>query len=589
MILQALHDYYLRRMADPDPSRRLPEFGFADKEIPFILEITTDGTLVGVMDTRVVDGRRKVGGRYLVPQGVKKTSGVRANLLWDTAAYVLGAGGSDRLMEQTSAFRARVDALAQLAGNDIGLAAVQKFVDGDPLTAARSDPLFPEIEATNPVLSFRLVDDVELVCQRPAVVSAASCLVESETDRTAPMAQCLLTGVTCAPETLHPSIKGVWGAQSSGANIVSFNLDSFRSFRKDQGANAPMSARAAFAYTTALNTLLGRGSRQRLQVGDASAVFWAQSPLDADMELLLPAAFAETDDPDARTEQIRALFESINTGGFDGARGERAFYVLGLSPNAARISIRFWEAKSLNEIAHRIRQWFDDVSMARGPNDPEYPSLFRLLAGVSTQGKADNIPPNLGGDVMRSILSGEPFPTTWLNAAIQRSRAEQQVTYLRAAAIKACLNRAQRRASSALFQTSVPSCEEFTPMLDLNQTNTAYRLGRLFATLEKIQEEASPGLNATIRERYFGAASSTPVAVFSTLLRLKNHHLAKLERYGRATFFEKLIGEISSTVQEFPNHLPLPDQGRFALGYYHQRQSFFTKPESDEPDQEIER
>jgi CRISPR-associated protein Csd1 len=589
MILQALCSYYERRMADPDPARRLPEFGFEDKEIPFILEINKDGTLVAVADTRVLDGKRKVGARYLVPRGEKKTSGIAANLLWDTAAYVLGIGDSGRVIAQAAAFRARVEALAQICHNDAGLAAVQKFICGDPPRAASADPLFSEIVGTNPVLSFRLVDDVELVCQRPIVAAAALRLFESEKDPNATTSACLVTGDSCVPQSLHTSIKGVWGTQSSGGNIVSFNLDSFRSFGKDQGANAPMSERVSFAYTTALNSLLTRGSRQRLQVGDASAVFWAQSPLDADLESLLPSVFAETDDPDARTDQIRALFESIKTGGFDGARSERAFYVLGLSPNAGRISIRFWESKPLNEIAHRIRQWFDDLSMVRGPSDPEYPSLFRLLTAVSTQGKADNIPPNLGGDIMRSILSGEPFPVTWLNAAIQRSRAEQQVTYLRAAAIKACLNRAQHRAASAPFQTSVANREVFTPMLDLKQTNTAYRLGRLFATLEKIQEEASPGLNATIRERYFGAASSTPVAVFSTLIRLKNHHLAKLDRFGRVTFFEKLIGEISSTVQEFPNHLSLPDQGRFALGYYHQRQSFFVKSEPDESDQEIER
>jgi CRISPR-associated protein Csd1 len=287
--------------------------------------------------------------------------------------------------------------------------------------------------------------------------------------------------------------------------------------------------------------------------------------------------FADTaDNPDAHTTQVRALFESIHNGRFDGTAGQRKFFVLGLAPNAARIAIRFWHAESLRDVALRVRQWFEELSIAHGPKDPEYPTLFRLLTAVAVQNKADNVPPNLGGEVMRSILSGGPFPSNWLNAAVMRCRAEREVPYLRAAAIKACLNRSIR------FQQ--PTSEEvYTVMLDAQNPNAAYRLGRLFATLEKIQEEASPGLNATIRDRYYGAASSTPVAVFTTLLRLKNHHLAKLTNRGRATNFEKLVGVIMDGIADFPMHLTLPDQGRFALGYYHQRQVFFTKNETDAP------
>jgi CRISPR-associated protein Csd1 len=191
------------------------------------------------------------------------------------------------------------------------------------------------------------------------------------------------------------------------------------------------------------------------------------------------------------------------------------------------------------------------------------------------QGKADNIPPNLGGDVMRAILEGLPYPAPLLNLAVQRCRAEQKPTYARAAAIKASLNRLIRRANPT---ASSPE-KEFQTMLDPTNANPAYRLGRLFATLEKIQEEASPGLNATIRDRYYGAASSTPVAVFTTLLRLKNHHLGQLPK-GRSVQMEKLIGEIMGGLDDFPRILTLSDQGRFALGYYHQRQAFFTKTDT---------
>ena len=383
---------------------------------------------------------------------------------------------------------------------------------------------------------------------------------------------CLFTGDTLPVERLHTAIKGVWGAQTSGANIVSFNLDAFNSYGKSQGANAPVSQAAAFAYTTALNALLVRDSDQRVQIGDASTVFWAQKP-DA-LEHELAALLGGGDNPDAHTQQVKALFDSVHSGGFTGARGDNAFYVLGLAPNAARISVRFWHAAPLHVIAERIAAWLDDLSLVRGPNDPEFPSLFRLLTAVALQGKADNIPPSLGGDLIRSIFTGAPYPSTWLNAAVQRCRAEQQVTYMRAAAIKAYLNRSHT--------TSDSQPREIQPMLDIESPSTAYRLGRLFATLEKIQEEASPGLNATIRERYYGAASSTPVAVFTTLMRLKNHHLAKIQSKGRAVNFEKLLAEIMSGISDFPVHMNLPDQGRFAIGYYHQRQDFFTKRESAE-------
>jgi CRISPR-associated protein Csd1 len=211
--------------------------------------------------------------------------------------------------------------------------------------------------------------------------------------------------------------------------------------------------------------------------------------------------------------------------------------------------------------------------MERGPHDPEYPSLFRLLTAVAVQGKADNIPPRLGGDVMRSIFAGTAFPAVWLNAAVQRCCAEQRVTYLRAATIKACINRSKHSGNTNRHESE----SEMTKMLDTTNSSAGYRLGRLFAVLEKVQEEASPGLNATIRERYYGAASSSPVSVFTTLLRLKNHHLAKLDNRGRAVNLEKLIGEIVDGIGDFPAHLPLADQGRFALGYYHQRQAFFTR------------
>jgi len=578
MILQALNHYYQRKLDNPNPAARLPAFGLEQKEIPFLLEITADGTLVQVRDTREAAGKKLVGRSFRVPQGVKKTSGVAANLLWDTLEYVLGVstrGKPERVTEQHAAFRARIEALPASAHDDRGVQAVRRFLSSPDHNRLEADPLWLQMLETNPVVSFVLHGDVDLVCQRPAVVTVALNMSGDDAGR---QAMCLVTGDAAPVERLHAAIKGVWGAQTSGANIVSFNARAFESYGKTerQGENAPVSKAAAFAYTTALNHLLRKESPQRIQVGDASTVFWAER--EDELESRLADIFGEPprDDPDRGAEAVRALYRAMESGKLGGGLEEaNRFHMLGLAPNAARISVRFYHCLPLADLAARILAHFEDLKIARGRNDAEYPSLFRLLTAVSAQGKADNIPPNLGGAVVNAVLAGPdvPYPSLWLNAAVIRCRAEQTVTYLRAAAIKACLNRSIRR------QTIDSNEKEFSPMLDLANNNTAYRLGRLFSALEKIQEEASPGLNATIRDRYYGAASSTPVAVFTTLLRLKNAHLKKLHA-GRVVWFERLLAEVLGAVADFPAHLPLQEQGRFALGYYHQRQAFFTKNDS---------
>jgi CRISPR-associated protein Csd1 len=588
MILQALNDYY-RRKAEAHSGALAPE-GWIDRAVDFIVDITPDGTALAPVCLQAIEGKkRRPGPSRRLPNIGKQSlkhnnSGSDANLLWDNAAFALGLG--DKAERKLTSF---IETIERWIGNvqDEALVALLVFLrrlrDEDGLREhIRGTWPDAEVLATGqPVVAFRYSrDEVDLIFHRPAIRNAYETAFSGQTN--GPRGVCLITGdEDVALQLSHLVIKGVWNTQSAGASIVSFNERAFESYGKTerQGENAPVSQSAAGAYTKALNHLLAKGSRQRMQVGDASTVFWAQKSEDADVEDVFAELFAGVDDPDARAQQIHALFESIHSGRFDGARGDNHFFVLGLAPNAARISVRFWHAAPLHEIAERIRAWFNDLEIARGPNDPEYPSLFRLLTAIAVQGKADNIPPNLGGDVMRSILAGTAFPATWLNAAVQRCRAEQRVIYLRAAAIKSCLNRQSRRQSTE---------KEFLPMLDPSNTNVAYRLGRLFAALEKIQEEANPGINATIRDRYYGAASSTPVSVFTTLLRLKNHHIAKLDNRGRAINFEKLIGEIVGSISDFPAHLALPDQGRFALGYYQQRQAFFSRPESTDDKQEAQ-
>ena len=584
MILQALNDYYRRKCDDPDPAQRLPVFGLEQKEIPFVLEITTEGALVQLIDTRTLnEKKKKVTQIFRVPQGVKKTSGVAANLLWDTLEYVLGVDTKSnpiRVAEQHKLFKARIEALPQSARDDAGIQAIFKFFETFNLPQLEAQASWVQAFEANAVMSFQLHGDLDLVCQRPAVIRA---VLNVATDAEARLSMCLVTGEDAPIQRLHTSIKGVWGAQSAGANIVSFNARAFESYGKTerQGENAPVSQAAAFAYTTALNHLLRKGSEQRIQVGDASTVFW--SDRDSEFESIGADIFGDPpkDDPDRSVRAVHSLFNAIQSGKHGGGDDNNRFHVLGLAPNAARISIRFYHCLPLAELGERISQHFIDLEMVRGPYDPQYPSLRRLLQSVclatsgQPHGDIERVPPNLGGAIVDAIFAGPnvPYPSLWLNAAVGRCRAEQDVNYYRAAAIKACLNRQIRR--SAVTSTNQPE-KELSSMLDLTNISPAYRMGRLFAALEKIQEEASPGLNATIRDRYYGAASSTPVVVFTTLLRLKNAHLKKLS-VGRGLWFEKLISDILNPVDDFPKNLSLPDQGRFALGYYHQRQNFFTK------------
>ena len=594
MILQALNEYYRRKCDDSDPAQRLPAFGLEQKEIPFLLEITTQGELVQLLDTRILnEKKKKVAQLFRVPQGEKKTAGVIANLLWDTLEYVLGVdtkGKPERVVQQHALFVARIEALPQSAQDDIGIQAVLKFLGSINLQQLEAQPSWEQAREINAVLSFRLHGDVDLVCQRPAVVNAA---LNVTTDQEVRRSMCLVTGNDAPIQRLHTAIKGVWGAQSSGANIVSFNARAFESYGKTdrQGENAPVSQAAAFAYTTALNHMLRKDSTQRIQVGDASTVFW--SDRDSEFESIAADIFGDPpkDDPDHGSHAVRVLFKAIHSGQYGGGDDENRFHVLGLAPNAARISIRFYHCLPLTELGTRIGRYFKDLEMVRGQYDPQYPSLKRLLQAVclatSSQpnGDIDRLPPNLGGAIVDAVFAGPdvPYPGMWLNAAVGRCRAEQDVNYYRASAIKACLNRQIRRSSSSFTSTTQPYEKEFLPMLDFTNTNPAYRLGRLFAVLERIQDSSAGGpgnINSTIRDRYYGAASSTPVAVFTTLLRLKNAHLKKLT-LGQSTWFEKLVGEILDAVSDFPKHLSLPDQGRFALGYYQQRQDFFTKKTDD--------
>jgi len=576
MILKALADYY-QRLAD-DPNVDIAPPGFEHKAIDFLVVLNAEGGFENLRDIREGSGKRRRGRPTLVPKAVKRSSGIAANLLWDVAAYVFGVNPSKphRGDKQRQAFVKRLEQAFE-GDSDAGVNATLTFLKRGHFSPVFEHSLWSEVEQSGGNISFILSDDTELVCQRPDAVTAI--LGNSTSDGEVQV--CAVSGRYDVPSELHTAIKGVWGAQSSGANIVSFNLDAFRSFGKKQGYNAPVGQGAEFAYTTALNHLLA-SETQRLQVGDASTVFWAKDPCDFESDFhsfLAPKKGEEA----VSYEKIRGLLAAVKTG-IPQEEAALPFYVLGLAPNAARIAIRFWYDGNVKELKERVAQHFQDIEMVRAPHDPEFLSLFQLLVSTATEHKADNIPPNLGGEVARSVLTGAGYPRTLLANAIRRCKAEQKIDFARASIIKGFLTRNARLMQSTEKEVSVA--------LDRTYDNIGYVLGRLFAVLERIQEQAQGrGLNKTIRDTYFSGAASSPQVVFHRIQTLSMHHLAKIKNSGKsAAWLEKEKGEIIDLLPKEgpPPTLSLEDQGRFAVGYYHQRQEFFKKRETAKVEEETD-
>jgi CRISPR-associated protein Csd1 len=579
MILQALKEYYDRKLKEG----LIAQDGWIKGGIDFLLDLDFDGNIIDIADLRELKGKKKISFPIDVPnigkQALKHTnSGKDANLLWDNASFVFGLGVKGDLRLQSM-----IEVIDKWLGetSDVGVIAVCKFLkkgleNRSHFDLALSHSEYGELlKEGNAKISFRIPQmNYEVVFHSPVVANALKRIGSQNKEECDESVKgvCLVTGEEdVAIELTHPVTKGVWGAQSSGACIVSFNKDAFNSYAKTQSLNAPVSKIAASQYGKALNTMLD-SQRQCIHIGDSSTVFWSEKKSSFESDFSFFFKEPDKDDPDTGTEKVKALFESVHSGTYYDDDGDTRFYILGLAPNAARISVRFWQVGTISEFATRIKQYFEDFSIVKPPKEPEYYSIWRILVNIATQDKSENIPPNLAGDFMLSILNGTPYPATLLQAVLRRIRSdtENRVKPIRAALIKAYLNR---------YYWFYPNKKqkEINMELDISQPSIGYQLGRLFATLEKIQEEANPRINTTIRERFYGAACTTPVTVFTNLLRLKNHHLAKIKNQGRVVYFEKLLGEIMANLREFPAYLALQEQGRFAIGYYHQRQTFFLK------------
>ncbi len=577
MIIKALCDYYDRKAALGATDTAPPGWEF--KEVQFAVVIGPEGEFVQFDDLREGEGKKKRGRRILVPQWEKRTVGITANLLCDMASYVFGVqkdGKPERLAAQRQAFG---DRNAKAFENVVDAAPFLKFLSNQDPTILSAQPCWNDIVDINPNMAFRYLGENRFISDIDPIRVGADLM---RTAGKGASGRCMVTGLVGPISRLHGSIKGVRGAQTSGASVVSFNAAAYESYGKIQGLNAPIGDETVFKYTAALNMLLDRNTGQNLSVGEATAVFWSLEPTTFEDDFA--ALFEEPgkDDPDRGTLAVERLFKSPWTGGYREDESKQIFCYLALSPNAARVAIRAWHVGTVGWFASNIRKHFEDFAIVKHANEPRHYSNFRILANVSHLDKFDNAPPSLGGELMNAILDGSPYPATLLQAALRRIRSDvkRRVIPVRAAIIKAWLNRNLR------FNPN-PNIKEISMDLDTSQPSTGYQLGRLFATLERVQERASGGnLNTTIRERFYGAACATPVTVFANLLRLKNHHLAKMASKGEVVYFERLIGEIMGHVNEFPAHLDLQEQGRFAIGYYHQRQAFFAgkdaAPENEE-------
>lgn len=561
-----------------------PPFGYSTEKVGVVVGLNEDGTVATVTPWLEGEGRKRKPRPMLVPQAVKRTAGIAPNFLWDKTAYVLGvtAGEGKRTAEEHRAFVERH--LADIGDNeDVGLRALKRFLEAwTPDQFA--EPLWTD-ELKDQNVVFALESERRSgtnLHDRPA----AKALWNRAAGAAGDAAEiCLVTGEPGPVARLHPSIKGVWGAQSSGAALVSFNLDAFTSYGREQGANAPVSEAAAFAYTTMLNRFLERDSGHRLQIGDASTVFWADaSGRGAEEAEALFAAYLD-DVGDARAEEkisaehIRGQLARIRAGDHlediepDLADGVD-FYVLGLAPNAARLSVRFSYAGSFGDITRNYQKFVSDMRIEPPPRDG-YPPLWRYLLETAVLGKRENVSPNLAGDWMRAILSGTPYPLSLMASVLTRIRADGEVNALRVGILKALLIRNFKK--------------EATPVaLDPANTNRGYVLGRLFALYEEIQRAALGGrVNATIKDKFYGSASATPRKVFAVLDGGSANHLAKIRKLniGREVNLQRQLQALMDlmspsddpALDPFPVSLTAQEQAYFGLGYHHQRSDFFKK------------
>ena len=574
MILKALYDYY-NRCGDLAPT------GMEYKEISFLVVIDEEGNFKH-LERR---GDVKNGQKFLVMKGVRSGTTPKPYLFWDNVEYVFDyckeqadveeetdEATKEKLEKKIAKTHAKnlalIEKFKEIANQfpeEMELRAVCDFYDKGGLDAVKKDTLWSEVEKKPTVnVSF-------LVEGRTKIVAENSCLrslvTSSDKEGKHKHSVCLITGEQCDP-VASTTPTAIAGGNPTGSRLVAFQVNSgYDSYGKSKGLNAPMSKDAEAAYTTALNRLLAKGSHNKFMLGNRTFAFWASSSDEASQKMeeslfdLLGFSDENDDDPNAKIEEVRKVFKAISTGVLKTNLDDR-FYILGLAPNSARIAVVYWSETSLRDFAAKIEQHFADMEIVDNRKERKpYMGLRNMLSTVTQSGKLSDVTPNLPESVAKSIFEGTPYPYTLFSSCIRRIRAESgDIRITRAAIMKAYLNRINEK-----------NPKKITVMLDKQNLNPGYLCGRLFAVLENLQFAANG--QDSIRASYMYAASSTPSAVFPTILKLSNSHYSKLakDKKGLAVFFDNQKKEIMAMIQDFPDTLELSDQGRFFLGYYHQK------------------
>ena len=590
MILQALVEYYeaLER------KEKITSPGWCRARVAYGLDISEQGELMGVIPLKKEQQNGKktvwVPQDLTVPQMVSRCSGVSANFLCDHSGYMLGIDNKGKPERSRECFECAKKKHKDILGNISSPAAraVCRFFDcWAPDRAAENPYLVPELEEIISGSNLVFMIDGEYVHEDPDI---RQCWEEySCQSGTGPEGVCLVTGRREEIARIHGTIKGVQGAQSSGAALVSFNAPAFESYGKEQSFNAPVGTYAAYAYTTALNYLLSDRSHGTT-IGDTAVVYWSEEGDERYQNI-----FACVSEPTMENQEIvDGVFKNLAEGKAvvaqdvkDSLDMEKRFYILGLAPNAARLAVRFFYQDSFGNILKHIKEHYDRMEIVRPAADAvEYLGIWRMLQETVNKKSRDKKPvPSMSGAVYWSIISGSRYPASLYQAVLGRIRAEQddgdsriyKITRGRAAIIKAYL----------LKNGNIR--EEITMALNEDSNNTAYILGREFAVLEAIQEEANPGINATIKDKYFNSACATPAAIFPILFKLKNSHIKKMNNGAKETYYEKMLCDLQGrlTVAEgqraaCPRRLTLEEQGMFILGYYHQTQKRYEKKIKEE-------
>lgn len=579
MILKALYDYYNR-------CGNLPAPGMEEKEIGFVIVISKEGKFLRFEDCRT---DKTIGRVYLVKKHVSRSSAAVANYLYDNSAYVLGYSDKDDSEKNQLYFNTFVEKVQSILdrmpdNSDIrtlmnfyaqGREAIHSEVEQDPLW----EDIKKNLSKKYSVFSFRIEGDLRILAEKKELLQT-----NEGTKNDNSRGLCMVTGVQ--GELVDTTTATMIQGSQATAKLVAFQVNSgYDSYGKEKCGNAPISHEAEFAYTTALNTMLRRDSRNKFTVGNRTFVFWASSNDKAAEQAeeslfdLLGYSEEKKDNPNAKIEQVRKVFTAIYSGSLSTSLEDR-FYILGLAPNSARIAVVYWSETPLRDFAGKILRHFDDMEIIDTRKDRKpYMGIKDILSAVTLGGKQSEATPNLPESIIKSMFLGTPYPYTLLSACIRRIRAESgdgnAARITRIAIIKAFLNRQN------------VNDKRMEIMLDKRNTNQGYLCGRLFAVLDRIQEDAN-GISS-IRERYMNAASSTPSSVFATILNLSSHHLENLSNEGKKVFYEKLKQEIIDKISSdgFPAHLDLQDQGRFFVGYYHQRQDFFNKKEENNNDESV--